>query len=129
SALEAAREGMRLKTVWMSRLPADVVEALGQALSVAERVPVTIDELGRELESVYGGAKAEQYAEALDQLIRQGKQKLLNALAEDAGLDAAYYFGPPASDTVIRPFCEHMVDRGYTREMLLGCDNGMQPNV
>lgn len=129
SALEAAREGMKLKTVWMSKLPADVVEALGQGLSVADRVPVSVDELGRELESVYGGAKAEQYAEALDQLIRQGKQKLLNALAEDLGLDAAFYFGPPATDTVIRPFCEHMVDRGYTREMLLGCDNGMLPNV
>lgn len=129
SALEAARAGMELKTVWMSKLPQDAVEAIGEALAAGGTTPVSLEEMGRELERVSGAAKGKQYAESVELLIRQGKQKILNAYAEQLGLDVALYFGPPASDSVIRPFCAHCVGYGWPKEALAGADNGYQPNV
>lgn len=127
--LREVRQAATMNLSWLNDIPDDVDGALREALSTAFTTPISRQELYAKLAEKLSGGNLTSAIRALGDAINQIKQGILAAYADQFDFDGWYYAGPPAGDIVIREFCEYMTQRAYTTEALMGCSNGMLPNV
>lgn len=120
-AIQAAHEAVSGDLAFLDDFPAGAQKAIRNALADKFSGPVSSADVAATITDVLGKS-AGRAKQLIDGAVQHVEQIMLNKVADAAGLDVWYYYHP--MDNITRPFCRAMGGKGYTREMLDGCDNG-----
>lgn len=125
-AIQQLQESVQATAVMVDDLASSLDGDVKELLGLAVRQPLSSIDLADKLRDRMG-TKGRYARTIIETQLKAAQRAMAVKVGEDNGITRYIYLGP--DDTVTRLFCEEMVGRAYTIEMLDACDNGQLPDV